>query len=208
VRSARILLAVLCTAAFAAGCMSSEAGSASPGPTIGPPSSGEPETESSSPSTPSVDIPPPPREISLDGIDPCTLLTEAQQSELHVSDINPGVGDSSIYKGMKECILDADGAEPFISYDLVAVTNVDVSFWLDHPTNADATLTSVEGFPAAQFSIKGGAEVDCAVAVGVAENQHLHVKMEPLTGDFTGEQICQGSAQVAAMALKTLQTMR
>jgi hypothetical protein len=169
---------------------------------------GSTSTGESQPATSSVEIPPPPRDLSLDGIDPCTLLTEAQQSELKINDVNPNVGDQSIYQGMKGCILDAAAAEPFISYDLVAVTNIDVSFWINEKRNADGKLISIGGYPAAEFHIKGGEDVDCAIAVGVAKNQHLHVEIVPYGVDFTGEQLCEGSKQVAEMALQTLQTMR
>jgi hypothetical protein len=197
---------LLVAATLVAGCTTSEAGSATPDPTKGSSTSDESQPESSSSS--SVEIPAPPKELSLDGIDPCTLLTQPQQAELKITDFDPGVGESSIYKDMKECILNANGGDPFISYNLVAVTNVDIDFWINHPTNADSKLIEIAGYPAAEFSIKGGADGDCAVAVGVAKNQHLHVKMEPLSGDFTGEQICQGSEQAATMAVQTLLTMR
>lgn len=204
---AKGLLLALVASGLVAGCTTSEAGTANPKSTDASAHSGDsPPPESSNPS--SVEIPPPPKELSLGGIDPCTLLTDSQQAELKITDVNPGVGESSIYKDMKECVLNADGAEPFISYNLVAVTNIDIDFWINHPRNADSKLISIGGYPAAEFSIKGGAEGDCAVAVGVARNQHLHVKMEPLSGDFTGEQICKGSEQAATMALQTLQTMR
>ncbi len=49
---------------------------------------------------------------------------------------------------------------------------------------------------------------DCAVAVGVAENQHLHVEMAPLSEDLQQDQLCQGTEQAAEMALRTLQTLR
>lgn len=190
-----------------AGCTSSEAGTASPATTNGSnPSGSSPPSSDSSPS--SVEIPPPPKDLSLDGIDPCTLLTDAQQSELKINKVTPGEGDSSIYKGMKQCTLDADAQEPFITYDVVAVTNIDVDFWINHSRNADAKLISIGGYPAAEFHIKGSGKYDCAIALGVAKNQHLHVEMLPFSGDITGDQICQGSEQAAAMALQTLQTMR
>jgi hypothetical protein len=192
---------------FVAGCTTSEAGTATPGATTDSSSTSESQPPESSPQS-SVEIPPPPRDLSLDGVDPCTLVTEAQQAELKITDVNPGVGESSIYKDMKECTLDADGGEPFISYNLVAVTNLDVGYWINEPHNAEVRLISIESYPAAEFNIIGGRDVDCAIALGVAKNQFLYVKMEPFEGEFTGEQLCQGGQRVAAMALQTLQTMR
>lgn len=202
-RSATVLPTVaLLVLGVVAGCTTSEAGSATPGPT---PES----TTSSEPSSPSsVDIPPPPRDLSLDGVDPCTLFTDAQRAQLKVVGVSAGAGETEIYKDMKECTLDADGAEPFVTYNVVAVTNVDVSFWLSERRNADAELISIAGYPAAEFHTKGVEDSDCAVAVGVAKDQHLHVEMAPISGEFTQEQICQASEQAAEMALQTLQTLK
>ncbi len=157
-----------------------------------------------------MDVPPRPKDLSLDGIDPCTLFTDKQRAQLRVDDVRPddGADSGTIYENMKQCTLDVTAAEPFNSYDVVAVTDVDFSFWLAENTNADAELISIGGYPAAQFHIKGGGKYDCAIALGVAENQHLHVEMLPLNDDVTGDAICQGSRQAAEMALRTLQTLR
>lgn len=192
----------------AAGCTTTEAGQATSGNSPGS------TTESSESSTgtstqPSEEIPPPPRELSLAGLDPCTLFTDAQQAQLRVNSVDAkDDGGEDIYDGMKECILDADAEEPFITYQVIAVTDVDVSFWLSEDRNADAELISVAGFPAAQFHTKGVEGSDCAIAVGVAKNQHLHVEMAPLSEDLEQDEICQGSKQAAEMALQTLQTLK
>lgn len=197
------------TAGLLGGCTLTEPGSATPGTkTDSTDTSEQPTSESSSPS--SADIPPPPKELSLDGLDPCTLLTDAQRSQLQVDQVTPDDGSDAgtIYQDMKACLFDKTAAEPFHSYDLVAVTDVDVSFWIDEKTNADAELISVDGYPAAKFHIKGGGTYDCAIALGVAKNQHLHVEMAALSDDLQGEQLCRGSEQVAKMALQTLRTLR
>jgi hypothetical protein len=200
------MAAALLAVGLVAGCTTSEAGEATPGTGS---ESTPPSTESSEPSSPSsVDIPPPPRELSLDGLDPCTLFTDAQREQLHIDDVDAGVGESEIYKDMKECTLDAQSAEPFRTYNVLAVTNVDVSFWLNERRNADAELISVAGYPAAQFHTKGVEGSDCAIAVGVAKNQHLHVEMHPISEKLQQDEICQLSIEAADMAMQTLQTLR
>ena len=109
---------------------------------------------------------------------------------------------------MKECTLDKISAEPFYVYNAIAVTNVDVSFWLNERRNADAKLISIGGYPAAEFHTKGVEDADCAIAIGVAKNQHLHVEFQPQSEDLKQDQICQRSEQAAEMALQTLQTLR
>lgn len=204
VAKSRLLIAVLAIL-FVAGCTTSEAGEpTSTDPQS--PSSGEPTQDTST--SPSVDVPPPPRELSLEGLDPCTVITDDQRAQLKISNVRSRVGDDKIYKDMKECTLDADDADPFRTYTVIAVTNVDVSFWLSDERNADSELISIAGYPAAEFHTKGVQDSDCAVAVGVAKNQHLHVEMDPLSEDLKQDQICQASEQAAEMALQTLQTLR
>jgi hypothetical protein len=200
--------AVIATAftalALLAGCTTSEAGEAKPDPgteTTG----GAPTSESQSPSS---DFPAPPRDLSLEGLDPCTLLTDAQKAQLKVDDADPSVGDLTIYEDMKVCAFDVD-TEPFRTYDVVAVTNVDFSFWLTGDRNADAELISIGGYPAAEFKTKGGDGSDCAIALGVAKDQHLHVEMAPISDmELTQEELCQASEQAAEMVLQTLQTLK
>ena len=204
-----MVCAVAMSATFLAGCTVTEAGSATPGgETSSTSTSEQPTSESSSP--PSVEIPPPPKELSLDGLDPCTLFTDSQRAQLQIDDVSPDDGSDAgtIYKDMKACTLDKSAEEPFHSYDVVAVTDVDMSFWLNEDNNADSELISIAGYPAAMFHIKGGGTYDCAIALGVAKNQHLHVEMASLSDDLKGEQLCQGSEQAAEMALRTLQTLR
>jgi hypothetical protein len=197
---------MIAAVAIMAGCTVGQAGSATPGSSTA--SGGSPSSDD--PSTSSVDVPPPPRDLSLDGIDPCALFTESQRSDLQINEVTPddGGGAGTIYKDMKNCTLDKDAEEPFISYSVIAVTNVDVAWWINEPHNADVKLISVGGYPAAEFHLLGGGKHECAIAVGVAENQHLHVEMEPISDGITGDAICQGGKEAAEMALQTLQTMR
>jgi len=200
------LVATLLLVGLVAGCTTSEAGEPAPGGSTGPSNSESPSETSSSPS---VDIPPPPKDLSLDGLDPCTLFTDAQKAQLEIDDARPGVaGGSTIYKDMKNCALDRKTAEPFYGYDVVAVTNVDVSYWINQPHNVDAKLISIGGYPAAEFKTMGTEDADCAVALGVAKNQHLHVEFFPLAHDVKQDELCRRSEQAAEMALQTLQTLR
>jgi hypothetical protein len=193
---------------FAGGCTVGEPGSATSGSNTN--STNSSESPSTGASESSADVPPPPKDLSLDGIDPCALFSESQRAELSIDEVRPddGTGAGSVYEGMKACSLDKDAEEPFISYDLVAVTNLDVSWWINEPHNADVKLISIDGYPAVQFNIKGSNKYGCGVALGVAKNQFLHVEMLPLSNSATGDEICQGSKQAAEMALQTLQTMR
>jgi hypothetical protein len=203
---ARLAVALL-VVGLVAGCTTSEAGVPVPGdPTTG---SSSDSGSTDAPGSSATEIPPPPKDLSLDGLDPCTLFTDAQQAQLGIDDFRTGVsGGTTIYKDMKNCALDKEKAEPFYSFDVVAVTNVDVDYWINQPHNVDVTLISIGGYPAAEFKTKGTEGADCAVALGVAKNQHLHVEFVPLSEDYEQDQLCQRSEQAAEMALQTLQTLR
>jgi hypothetical protein len=187
-----------------AGCTTSEAGEALPGKGSTPGSGSPPDTSTSS----SANIPPPPRDLSLEGLDPCGLFTDPQRGQLGIDSVRPGVSEGTIYEDMKNCSLEHETAEPFYGYDVVAVTNVDVSFWIDKPHNADVKLINIAGYPAAEFHTKGVQDADCAIALGVAKNQHLHVEIMPLSEDLKQDELCRRSEQAAEMALQTLQTLR
>lgn len=201
-RSWVALLAAVSALTLVAGCTSREHGTAtaasSPGPTG--------ETSGSAPST--EEIPPPPKELRLDGIDPCTLFTPAQRAELKVDKVKTRYAENSeTYKDMQECVLDVTTQEPFLTYSALAVTDEDVSVWLTGGRNVDAKLISVDGYPAVQFQLKG-TDTECAIAVGVAKGQYIWAQMDPISGDFTYEDLCKAGKRTAEMALQTLQTLK
>jgi len=209
VRSWIALVAAVGVLTLAAGCTDRESGEATPGSSNT--STSTPDgTSSDAPSgseSPTVEIPPRPRDLSLDGLDPCTLFTDAQRAQLTVDDVRSKEASGDHYKGMRECDLEKATQEPFLTYSVIAATNEGVEFWLGGNRNADAKLISIGGYPAAQFSTKG-VDTDCVVAVGVADGQHIQVEMTPWSGDFTQDDICQASEQAAEMALQTLQTLK
>ncbi len=154
-----------------------------------------------------MEIPPRPRDISLDGLDPCTLFTDAQRAELNANDVDSGTSGSEHYDGMRQCVLSVDAQEPFYEYNATAVTFEGIEVWLAGDRNADAELVSVGGFPAARYTFLGVQDVSCTLAIDVADGQYLMVEMMPVS-QFEQAEICQMSEQAAQMALTTLQTLR
>lgn len=155
-----------------------------------------------------MQIPPRPQELKLDGVEPCKLFTEAQLDQLKVVGKPRPRGSSTKYKA-PACSLDVDRQEPRYSYVVYTITTEGFEQWLTGKRNAEAKLVTIEGFPAAEFHTLGVVDSDCAVAVGVAAGQQLHVEMTPITpGAFKQDQICKLSEQAAALAVQTLQTLR
>ncbi|MGB3442961.1 MAG: DUF3558 domain-containing protein [Actinophytocola sp.] len=206
----RLVLAVTVVAAFTAGCTTSASGQ----PTAeqgGAPSSESSTSTSETPGsdTPTVEVPPRPRDISLDGLDPCTLYTDAQRAQLNADDVDSGEETGSQhFKGMKECTIAIEDQEPFYDYSALAVTTEGVEAWLTGNRNVDAELTSVQGFPAAQFKFRGVEDEGCDFAVGVADGQNLWVQIMPITPGFEQEELCQMARQATEMAMTTLQTLK
>lgn len=161
---------------------------------------------------PTVTIPARPEELPLDGIDACSLFTPAQLGQLKVNRPPRSNIDEGAYKGMRECGLNVQAQQPFYSYDVIAVTNEGVEAWLTGKRNVEAKLSSVAGFAAATYWIRGanGRNADsCTTSVDVARGQQLIVDT---TNDgarsFTLEQLCQRAEQAAGLAVQTLRTLR
>jgi hypothetical protein len=204
----RIALVAAALALLAAGCTTSAGGQPKPAPDGSSSGSSTPEsTGSPSSSEPTAELPPRPKDISLDGLDPCTLYTDAQRAELKVDDVRTKVSDSEEFKGMKECVLSVNN-DPYFDYSAMAVTTEGVEVWLSDGRNVDAELISVQGFPAAQFTFRGSDGEGCDIAIGVADNQYLWVDILPLDRVFEQDQLCQMVGEAADMAMTTLQTLR
>jgi hypothetical protein len=205
----RLFLVVVALAMISAGCTTSASGQPTPAPGDGSsgtstPPSGEPSGSSS----PTVELPPRPRDISLDGLDPCTLFTKAQRTQLKTTDVESGESGSDTFKGMKECVLEVDAQEPFYDYTALAVTTEGVEAWLTGQRNVEAEPTSVQGFPAAQFKFRGSNGEGCDLAVGVAEKQNLWIQVVPYSRGMEQDELCQMARQAAEMAMSTLQTLK
>src|SRR5688572_1043575 len=101
-RSSAVVCAGTMAVAFLTGCTVNEVGRATPdGNTDSSVTTDEPRPPTTS-RTAGVDVPPPPKELKLDGIDPCALLTASQRAQLQIDEANPDDGSDSgtIYKGM------------------------------------------------------------------------------------------------------------
>lgn len=152
-----------------------------------------------------MQIPPRPEELKLDGIDPCTLLTEAQQDQLKI-DRKPR---ARTHNGSRVCAFDVTDTEPAHDYDLRAITTEGIGQWFSGRRNVDAWLVSVAGFPAAQFKTFGTEKADCSTSVDVAEGQQLAVQLtQSSKQQLSQDQMCQMSQQAAELAVQTLQTLR
>ncbi|GAB2996988.1 DUF3558 domain-containing protein [Saccharothrix stipae] len=158
-------------------------------------------------SEPTVDFPPRPAEIKLDGIgDACTALTKDQQQQLKIDEAISEPQDVIKGKDSPGCSFQAN-SRPLFSYEVTLIADEGVGYW-EGGGNLDVVQKSVAGFGAYQITLTGTTKNDCALAVDVADGQQLFVSFLPIGDGFTQDQMCQNAAKGAEMALTTLQTLK
>jgi hypothetical protein len=164
-------------------------------------------TVAGTPSAPSgVLIPPRPREIRLDGVDPCSLLTPEQRADLGIaSEPHLSTAHAGLFRGdVLTCTM--RGPYPdLVLLGISAVTTVGIERWQEGDLAAKLRRTNVAGFPAliampAQFTDY------CSVEVDVAGGQLLDVQFGsggprvPIPQD----ELCRRGERAATAAVTTL----
>lgn len=193
------------TIALAAACTDATGGQAVPNGGTET-SSGEPGPSSGS-AEPTVEIPPRPKDLSLDGLEPCSVLTEAQVAQIakdYTFDAPPEA-DTSEHGPI--CTLEQT-AEPFDTVVVQLVTDMGIDYWLSGQGNVDFWPVTIAGFPAVGYKTAGVDDEECLTSVGVADGQQLTVELALLTGDAPYQELCKITERIATMATETLQTLR
>jgi hypothetical protein len=187
-RSGPPVLAVLVVLALVTACTSPVAGTSTPGTTA-------PTNESTS-TKPSSSRP---REIKLDGKDPCQLLTSAQLTNLKFD--RPGrQEDAPSYKA-KGCAWTVSGQ----STRVLPVTSEGIEAWTSGKrTGQPQEIAPITGFPAISVTVASD-EHRCDVIVDTAEGQYLSITFS--VSGFKPEEFpkpCDGARQVAEAAMQNL----
>lgn len=205
-RRASLLAAGLLTLALAAACSDATDGQALPGGGGEQSESVEPGTSSAGPE-PTVEIPPRPKDLSLDGVEPCSVITDAQASQIaqEFKFDNPPNQDTSGEE--KICMLE-QGAEPFNVVVIEMVTDRGIEYWLSGQGNVDAWPVTIAGFPAVDYKLAGVEDEECVTSVGVDDGQQLTVELGVTTEEVDYRELCRITEKIAAMATETLQTLR
>jgi hypothetical protein len=157
---------------------------------------------------PTVAIPPRPRDIALDGVDPCKLFSQTQLDQIKVNRQRNKTQSEATFKGSPLCLMDGVDGQVSFDYEAWAITTEGIEPWLSGKRNVDAKLVSIDGFPAADYKIRGTSTFDCATAVGVANRQQLMMVFRPSRNTLSQDQMCQKSEQAAAFAVQTLKTLK
>ena len=179
---------MLVTAVLAAGCTAAVEGT----PTAQPP----------------APLPQRPREVRLDGVDPCSLLTPEQRTELGL-ETAPRSSTSyvELFQGeVSSCTM--LGFQPdAVGVGISTVTTAGIERWRETDLAARVQPTSVTDFPAV-VAVPIRSTTYCSVEVDVAAGQLLDVQFNdggrrpPVQQD----ELCRRAEQVAVAAMTTLLT--
>jgi len=149
-------------------------------------------------------LPPRPRELPLDGVDPCTLLTDAQRAQLGFDggvvageSTAPGfVGPSCVNSGYEPRAI-------AVVFALAVENGIEV---LTGPgvLRDEVTVIDVAGFPALLARPK--VEDSCSVDVDVARGQFLDVQFQDggRSPAIPQDRLCRDAVDVAEEAVLTL----
>ncbi|MFD1524047.1 DUF3558 domain-containing protein [Pseudonocardia yunnanensis] len=158
-----------------------------------------------------IELPPRPREVRVDGVDPCSLLTEEQRTGLGLD--RPPVfdlGPSLLYPGadIPACLF--QGYEPrAVSVGLSIVTIAGIELFTSGELAATVRPAPTHGFPAV-VAVPTRFTSYCTVIVDVAPGQLLDVQFadggrEP---PIPQPQLCQGAERTADAVMATLLASR
>jgi hypothetical protein len=184
-----------------AGCANAENGSASPATAGGT----QPAQQGSGAVGSTISLPPRPRSLPLTGVDPCRLLTAAQQAQLGV---DPGVaGHPDVNWHNPQCGFQLTNPGTLPSYNLQTVTSAGIQFWLNPLLANNLKQVAIAGFHSVDVTSKASTATGCQTVVSVADGQMLIVQFDfPPTG-MTAAQSCGNTEQAASAAVATLQTV-
>ena len=149
-----------------------------------------------------MDFPQRPREVKLDGLDPCAVLTPDQLMSLSL-DNPPSAYLESSFGNAKACTIRSTTSGNVARLALVLVSGADV--WLSENAQVEYTVSAIEGFAAITVRTPDLHDV-CNVEIDVADGQFLDVMFRD-GGNSTGVQqdhLCLGAQRVAEAAMASL----
>jgi hypothetical protein len=187
----RLLAASAAVAAVLAGCASPVPGTPTPAP--------------EDPGV-TVELPPRPRDVPVDGIDPCTLLTSTDREELGL-DFEPVLtsSPSSLYNGGVVQLCSIRGSEPAIRVGVLLSVSGGVELFLRPRVPAVLTPIEVAGFPALVADPTQFTEF-CDVVVDIAPQQVLDISVSNggRTPPMAESELCREAERIATLAMDEL----
>ncbi len=153
-----------------------------------------------------LSLPTRPRDLPLDGVEPCSLLTEQQRLELGL-DGRPASSTkpSALFRGDETICLYSGSFPRAVFVGVGMVTTMGIESIVDHDLDAALTGLDIHGFPAARAVPKRFTKF-CSVFIGVAPGQLVDVQFsdggrEP---PIPQGSLCSDAEQVAKASMLTL----
>jgi hypothetical protein len=149
---------------------------------------------------------PRPREVRLDDLDPCAVLSDEQRAALSL-DHAPNTYVDNAFGESKVCSFRSGISGNVARLALVTVEGVGV--WLSENSQVEPQFTTIGGFPAMVIRTPG-LDYVCNVEVDVAEGQFLDVMFRDGGNEkkATQDTLCAGAERVAEAALSGLLEQR
>jgi hypothetical protein len=154
-----------------------------------------------------VELPPRPREVRLDGVDPCSLLTGEQRVALGL-DARPVFSQAPVglYPGGDVPACDIRGFEPrAVAVGISLVTTVGAERFTSGELAAEIRPLTVDGFPAV-VAVPTRLTNYCTVILDVAVGQLVDVQFRDggRRPPIPQGQLCRDAETVAAEVMSTL----
>ena len=152
-------------------------------------------------------FPPRPTELKLDAVDPCSLLTAAQQAQLEVKQV--GREDNSDELGSAACQWDNNGGKPDNGWVARLIVKRGADYALTSSTGTQ--VVQVDGFSAVQTtSPYGDPKTHCILLVDVAQGESLWAEYDNIAGDYPGinhQVACQLTQRAAEFMVQNLRVL-
>ncbi|HEX3591776.1 MAG TPA: DUF3558 domain-containing protein [Pseudonocardiaceae bacterium] len=147
---------------------------------------------------------PRPADLSLGGVDPCTILTLTQRTALSL-DTTPVRYTDRTFDQAKACTI--RGTASGTVARLALVLNMSVDVWLSDEAQVQTEPVSVGGWPALVVRTPGLDDA-CDVEVDTSQDQFLDVGFRDggNTPPIPQDTLCQGAQRVAEAAVVSLRS--
>lgn len=153
-------------------------------------------------SSPAAELPPRPRYVLLDGLDPCRALTPQQLTELGVNR-EPRQFEGG-NRGEAQCEFEHIYTEPYYRYIVGMVLTEGAEAWLTEQRTVEVRTLSVAGFGAVETRTLGEDDLDCMLSIDVADGQSLDVSFVSSDDQFTTDDLCDRALVGAEAVMATL----
>jgi Protein of unknown function (DUF3558) len=169
------------------------------------PSAAPPPAESAAPT--SSRLPPRPAELRLDGVDPCALLTTAEQAKLGVHQVY-SANDADQFRSLG-CQWDNGLGPPDNAWVARAIVKQGADYALDN--QAPVQVVQIDGYSAVQTSSPyQNPNRQCIQVIDVAQGESLWVQYDDRIGTYPGinhEVACQQARKAAELMIHNLRTL-